>query len=317
MKPPCWNGKVVQYKEFVISDISILINIDKINYIASQHDGDCRTDTLQNVLMFADGLRDINATFAKKLFKEHPKDLLYSTTTNEASKRIGTLITDHYKSETIEYNILKFLIGTFRRYILIKLAENNISDQDIDKYINAPLPSSGSDTLIKSKVTPPLGRNPSINGVAGPYLRWRADHCFNINNRNEDEFDKFLKSLFKLDKLTIVKEYTKQNVNQLIAVSTRLSYWKNNIETAHRIGIIRNNNKYYIIDNEIGIAKEISNIDKYDGNNLTLEFNGTSRIYKFGEDIILKTSRTENKDAPVKLFINSNIFKRFFYLNEG
>ena len=326
VKPPCWNGTVVQYKEFVTSDISILINsidTNTIHYIASQHFIECFPDTLQNILMFADGFREIYAPFAKKLFKEHPKDLLYSTSDINATDRITKLIRAHYNNAELDDQLLKFLAGTFRRYILIKLAEKNISEKEIEKYINAILPSSWTkDKLIKSVVPPRLGRAPSINGLAGPYLKLTTEQCFESKMGYkldsavaQDMFvDKMFPLLFIKHNITIETKYhnIKNGSKELVAIQT--GFFNTISRSAHVLGIIRNNGKYYIIDNEAGIAKEITNMDKFDGNNFLYGQAKGSTIYRFGnEDIIKNPNNSTNADINIWY----RTFIRYFYIDNA
>lgn len=312
VKPPCWNGKYVQYKDLhsvsfssagapsiihpeikttvgkgtkPIRTLVDSVDTNTLHYIASQHAGECYFDTLQNILMFADGFREINAPFAKDLFIKYPKELLNDvdgeTITKEINDKftIGALLGDYNK------NLNRFLANTFRRYILIKLAEKGKSIYDIQTAIGGTL-NLKQDAVDIS--LPPLGRNPSINLRAGIQLKKMGDTCVGNTANRLAIFSQLMEPEIYKTKFTIIDEKYKSlkyDNKELIGVFMIID--PNDNTAPHALGIIRNNNKYYIIDNNVGISIEVTNIDKFDGNNFIVKYNkdGTYE-YLFGSDSI-------------------------------
>jgi len=270
------------------------IDLDTLRYIASQHTGECFWDTVQNIFMFADGFRQINAAFAKYLFTNFPKELL----NNPSGYIIKKEITGHYKIRH-DLNYTKFnyynnfLANTFRRYILIKLAEKNTPIKDIETVIDEPLVLNNPDITVK----PPLGRNPSINLQAGILITQIGDMCLKDDiSRVKIVEDMISIPLFK-EKFTVIstdlndanfdKQYKgeKYENNELIAVFMGFSKEEGGGK-GHTIGIIRYNNKYFIVDNNNGLAIPINTIDKFNGINFSLIHSNNNFIYKFGKTII-------------------------------
>jgi len=245
------------------------IDIDKLDYIASQHEGECFWDTLQNIIMFADGYREVNAQFAIEAYNENPDMVLdispkfieriknyYGISTNLFDK-ISKIRGKQDKDKFIE-----FLAKTFRRYILIKIKE--------------------------LEGTYRRRRLPSINFRAGINLGKTGEDICPIYIQSEDVFYRLINNTKPIkDKFQTTHSYEQSNLKNLIAGQLNL-YPTLEKGYGHGLGIIRFKNEFYLIDNNIGKAIEINNIHKFTGNNFIMKFHSGYTAYYFGNDFIYR-----------------------------
>lgn len=251
------------------------IDPEKLHYIASQHTGECYWDTFQNILMFADGYRDVNVKFIMDDFSENPRDLFpYYYETDAFKAKIGKFY------GTTDKKLNNFLAGTFLRYINIKLLE-------------------------KKEAGPTLQRAPSVNIKKGIKLAKIGEQiCPTFWNSWESQDPITLYNMIKnmkpfKDRIIITNkkykgiEYTEGEkrfklVGVYIGLNTDVG------KVGHALGIIRFKDKFYLLDNNIGYAVDIDRkIIEFTGYNLIMKFTLTETIFSFADSELFT-----NEDKP-------------------
>jgi len=245
------------------------IDPEKLHYIASQHVGECYWDTFQNILMFADGYRDVNVKFIMDDYSENPRDLYpvpYETDTFKA--KIGKFY------GTTDKNLINFLAGTFLRYINIKLLE-------------------------KKEAVPTLQRAPSLNLKKGIKLKEIGNKiCPTFWNRWEVQdpikLYNMIKNMKPFKDIIILhnKEYKgveyREGENKFKLIGVHINVLPNDGTVGHALGIIRFKDKFYLLDNHLGYAVDINKyIIAFTGYNFVMKFVLTSTIYSFDTEEIL------------------------------
>jgi hypothetical protein len=259
------------------------IDINKLDYIASQHTGDCFWDTLQNIIMFADGYREVNAKFAIEAYNENPNMVL------DTSPKFIMRIKNYYgisnglfdiiskirgKQEQDKDKFIEFLAKTFRRYILIKKQE-----------------LEGARSRLR--------RLPSINGRAGINLKETGEGICLVYTQSEDVFYGLINNTRPIKgKFQTTHSYEQSNLKNLIAVQIGL-YTTLKEDYGHALGIIRFKNDFYLIDDNIGNAIPIENIHKFTGNNFIMKYIDGYTEYYFGNDFIYRTFGRHGADDEI------------------
>lgn len=267
------------------------IDPDTLMYIASQHDGECYWDTFQNILMFADGYRDVNVKFIMDDYSKHPRELLPIFYETDAFK---DRISKFYG--TTDKTLINFLAGTFLRYINIKKLEKE---------------------EMTSITGPKIERARSVNTKKGITLKKIGDQICptywnDWTSQDPIKLYNMIKNM-KPFKDTIIlhnKEYKgveyREGENKFKLIGVFIGLNPTDKTHGHAVGIIRFKDKFYLLDDNIGYAVEINNIEEFDGYNLIMKFTLTKTIFSFADKEIFIS---KDKLSPAKVMIFSQLLK--------
>jgi len=266
------------------------IDPDTLMYIASQHDGECYWDTFQNILMFADGYRDVNVKFIMDDYSKHPRELLPIFYETDAFK---DRISKFYG--TTDKTLINFLAGTFLRYINIKKLEK----KEYTKEEMTSIPG------------PKIERARSVNTKKGITLKKIGDQiCPTYWNdwKSQDPIKLYnmIKNM-KPFKDTIIlnnKEYKgveyREGENKFKLIGVYIGIHPTDRTHGHAVGIIRfKDDKFYLLDDNIGYAIEINNIKEFDGFNFIMKFTLTETIFSFADKEIFTIKDTPHEQVRI------------------
>ena len=267
---------------------TLKIDPDKLHYVASQHTGECFWDTFQNILMFADGYRDVNVKFIMDDYRENPRDFFpVPYETDDFKAKIGKFY------GTTDQNLINFLAGTFLRYINIKSLEKEIDE----KKTSIPLPT--------------LQRAPSRNVIKGIDLAEIGEQIcptyWNPLQQNSPKLYSMLISMKPFKNKIIINntkykgiEYT-EDIHTFKLIGVHMSVIPDDKSDGHALGIIRFKDKFYLLDDNIGYAVDINKyIIAFNGYNFVMKYMPKETIYLFaGENIFIAKDRPPLREIKI------------------
>jgi hypothetical protein len=113
------------------------------------------------------------------------------------------------------------------------------------------------------------------------------------------------------------QSYEKSNLKNLIAGQIDIHSTRKNDVDGHALGIIRFKNDFYLIDDNIGKAIPIKNIQEFTGNNFIMKILRGYIEYYFGNDLIYKKDVDANYTNDETFTQQHNIDELFIYKIEG
>lgn len=275
-------------------------SINNSFYIASQGlEGNCNSDSLTNIFLFADGFHEHTTLIANMLYNTIPVEMLNVDIT------YINAIKEAYKLEN--NTILRFIAHILRRYILIKFVENGktqenlpvpvtskftrsklflermieLSNGEKKKYYEEELKKYYENKSIEEakRALIKMPRRKSLNIHAGNKIlkiRQTNDEC--LKKSNFDILSIINTSSVFNNKLEVIKEY--KGLKNLTAANLFLIEGQ---DAFHWISIIKHNDKYYIADNEAGIVVPITmdNMALFNGTNFKYKNTNEKREYYF------------------------------------
>jgi len=296
---------------------------DGLSFIASQHNRECYFDTIQNILMFADGYREINASFAQRLLQTIPNDLL-TLGNNYVEKVEQHYMDDH--SELTNTSIMQFFVQMIRRYCLIKLNELGITRSEIHQVV--PRLETNNIVNVSNAVNmnsePMRMRSNSINVKAGIKLRETGLEIVNENTEYDCQnssiiFEKINSLKLFRERFWETRDYEKVLDPYLVAVIANiigtLTKDGKGSKFHHEVGIIRYRGEFYILDNNIGIALHIKDgINDFNGENFRYTLEGGVNQYFFGDKEIAR-GKSSTSDTVITTKMVNGRQQSFIYLD--
>ncbi len=322
------------------------INLNKINFIMSQHMGECLIDSIENIIYFADHLRDKFANIAIYFFEKYNKKILeFDEDMIIELKEKLEISVDKISDNQLNF-VIDFFEKTLRRYIFIKLQENLTNSQIYELFDVGSIKSDLIQRLTDLNKTQTKRRR-SLDNNLGILIAQEANYnlglkldkknklkkvyeagfdneeqnlIFNTLNKSIKFFENITIKYFSYNYRGFIYDYFEElNVDNILAAL----YVVDCPENAHAFAIIRFDGEYYLADNNIGKAikcyenpedkeKFLNNIKKlfritYYSNYIKGYFIGDYKIHTTG-DI----------GFPVKI---ENIYTshcvRFFLLNDN
>ncbi len=256
-----------------------------LNFIMSQHMGECVMDTLQNIFYFADTFREKFASIAEAIFDRFGKKILEfdEEMIEYTLKRFDINLDNNLDEDEIQF-IKSFFEKTLRRYNFIKLQEkhtnSNILNEILDcGSVTSELPGRLEHlTYHKSQRRQSLDKNLGINILhdAKKFLsvqKNKKNYIAGVSDELENEIFRVLKSAlpFFQEDIIIKNQYflnTRKglrcsdigDIDKLVAIKYTIDC--RDKESAHAVAIIKNNGDYYLMDNNIGKAVKCYNNDE-------------------------------------------------------
>ncbi len=270
--------KKVEKKILAPEDVDLHIE-GGIDFIASQHKAECATDTIQNILFFADGFRDKFATITQRILKEGRSKELFG----KSDSLNAFLRTELETRDAFLVNMFK--LG-MRRYVLIRLQDMGWTKARIQKLFGITDLQTECPWMPNKTKPRPMRRRGSINTAAGIELGGliakkhgqdpaafeeagmydsSAKRFFettmmgskyikeNFMVKESDAFD----SVLKRDGLTAIwisAEKVKDDIEEKAIAEDKVGN-KKFASNGHAFGLISYQNQYYLVDNELGVAK--------------------------------------------------------------
>lgn len=249
------------------------------NHIPSQHLGECASDTMQTELFFADGFHEVFATQAEAIYKQFIKAnprVLFDVEHPELLRATIERLRVIKSSENLD-SVQHILANMVRRYIFVRLLDFSTTKQI------ETLKVQQTQCLIPkgvSKLGEMRGRRPSINLYGGLSIhehilkivgrRFELGKNYTVQARGYNYFHyiKIICSILESMEMTIPYTILLARRLKIVPVNPAavraVSIFVENIVSAtafgHVISIFRNSNKWYLQDNNIGIAKYIDDV---------------------------------------------------------
>lgn len=322
------------------------INLNKINFIMSQHMGECFIDTIQNILYFADNFREKFANIALHFFDKYNKNILNFDEEMFVELKEQLEIPEDNLSDNHNNFLIDFFEKSLRRYIFIKLQENISNKEiyeifDVGQIKSEPLQRLNDLNMLRTK------RRRSLDNTLGILIAQEANInlgfkldkknkpkkvyeagftddeqniIFNILNKSIKFFEDISIKYYTYNRRGCIYDYFEDLDIKNILVAL---YIVNCPEYAHALTIIRFEGEYYLVDNNIGKAVKCyeNSVDKekFFKNIKSLfritYYSDCIRGYFLGD---YKIHLTGDIGYPVKI---ENIYTsncvRFFLLNEN
>jgi hypothetical protein len=254
-------------------------------HIASQHAGDCAADSLQTVLFFADFYLEVFANGANEIYKKYiqtDQTVIFNVDDPRLVEEIRERfhVTDRGSRTT---DLLFVFASMVRRFILIRLLDFGTPEEI--QSLQVPQTTCLLPSAV-SNVAGPRQRRKSINILSGVTIARRLSRIFDpkgmftankklmgteINLMVEHTFYCLLFQIFNIPefKSIIFDNHLGApcDVSQITAVlfaclqTKKDKYYAGEEGEGHSISIFRNNDQWYLQDDNIGIAIPMQNFD--------------------------------------------------------
>lgn len=296
--------------------MQVFLNIEGgIRNIQSQHIGECVYDTFQTLFFYADGFREHFAYYAQDCLKRlAPADIFELTSTFEDD--VETIFfKDAPKSKDIQY-LKSFIARAVRRYILIQLQNCNWTKHQVETYFKIPEITTQCILPYKPSV-PPLKRRGSLNIHAGvttaeALMKFTSKPTIVKNTQLEtqgldiDNIMAVYRAFFTNDTyfdnhFEIKYLHDPINTNRLVGI--HIAADQTNGTGGHSNAIIRYRGKFYVCDDNVGVAMNINN------SSIDMPLNGKS--FSYNVDSSQYTFLIENKQVLSFTFDRSNSLMKF------
>jgi hypothetical protein len=250
-----------------------------IDFIASQHNVECATDTMQNILFFADGFRDKFAVLAQRIISAGRSAELFG----KSDSLNAFLRTELGTKDAFVVNLCK--LG-MRRYVLIRLQDAGWTKARIQKLFGIADLQTECAWMPKKPKARPMGRRGSFNAAAGIELggviaqkHGQKPEDFEeagmLDSSSKRFFEstmqgiKYIKDNFSVNErmnfgatignkgltaIWISAQKVLDTIEEKAIAEDKVGKKKFAAE-GHAFGLISYQNQYYLVDNELGIAK--------------------------------------------------------------